>query len=66
MAVGKMRRKFGEIRVSSSTDMLVDRQTNTHTDRDRQTDRHVHHNTAHAWNNRELKLPSLEVQPTAL
>jgi len=35
--------KIGEDRTCSSEDMIADRQTHTHTDR--QTDMHAHHNT---------------------
>ena len=42
-AIGNMHKKFGEDLACSSEDMIADTQTNTH--RDRQTDRHAHHNT---------------------
>ena len=37
--LGNMDKKFGENRTYSSWDVIADRQTHTHTERDRQTDR---------------------------
>jgi len=41
MAIGSMCKKIGEYRMCSSEDMIADKHTQT----DRQTDRHAHHNT---------------------
>ena len=39
--IGNIHKKFGEYRMCSSKDMIMDKHTNT----DRQTDRHAHYNT---------------------
>jgi len=38
MAIGNKHKKFGEDRTCSSGDMIVDKQTHTHTHHNRQTD----------------------------
>jgi len=54
MAIGNKHKKFGEDRTCSSGDMIVDKQTHTHTPQ--QTDRHAHRNTLCSLSGRSNKL----------